>query len=373
MAKTDKEKFLKYNGYKFFKYNEDTDSLEIVRIVGMKDFNEKFKVKDESTGKVKTMPYEVLKQKYTPLQPRGFIMFINVWIDTASGKKSDDVIVAAYDMNHLKVFNDNIPYVVCRQSINDIFYDVIRADENKEMVGCCISKDTIPTNFMMSELLTCSGVYNSQIVNYYIDDTIESVLECLEVEQFDNMLENLFKEHMILKNRNNPLFDFSSCNILQNDGWCRNLSTLLHENNFITDFDIMRNIQALDFDLSEFIISPPQHEDTELEGKTDQPDHLSKEVVVWLSRTYRIPIKNALIIRYDYDIDLAEFDNTVYMLFRDSTNTTYIVVYVCEGEFLEAELEEKYKEISPSDKIRLAFYNKYQGLPGESYKDIIKN
>lgn len=364
MSKTDKEKFLKYNGYKFFKYDKETDSVEIVRIVGMKEFNEKFNVKDEDTGKIKIMSYGVLKKEYTPLQPRGFIMFINVWLDSASGKKSDDIIVAAYDMNHLKIFNDQIPYVVCRQSVNDIFYDVIRTDENREMVGCCISKDTIPTNFMMSELLTCSGVYNSQIVNYYIDDTVESVLGCLEINQFDNTLEKLFKEHMLLKNSNNPLFDFNSCKIQQDSGWCRNLSTLLHENNFITDLDAMRNIQALDFDLSEFIIS---------QSEEDQLDQLSEEVVLWLSKTYRIPVKTAMIIKYDYDIDLAEFDNTVYMLFRDSVNNTYIVVYVCEGEFLEAELEEKYKEVSPSDKIRLAFYNKYQGLPSESYKDIIKN
>lgn len=364
MAKTDKEKFLKYNGYKFFKYNEDTDFLEIVRIIGMKEFNEKFKVKDENTGKTKIIPYEVLKKEYTPLQPRGFIMFIKVWLDAASGKKSDDIIVAAYDMNHLKIFNDQIPYVVCRQSINDIFYDVIRTDENKEMVGCCISKDTIPPNFMMSELLTCSGVYHSQIVNYYIDDTVKSVLECIDIDLFDNTLEKLFKEHMILKNADNPLFDFSSCKLQQDAGWCRNLATLLHENNFITDFDVMRNIQALDFDLSEFIISSSEE---------DQPDQLSEEIIIWLSKTYRIPVKTAIIIKYDYDIDLAEFDGTVYMLFRDSTDTTYLVVYVCEGEFLEAELEERYKEISPSDKIRLAFYNKYQGLPSESYKDIIKN
>lgn len=362
MAKTDKEKFLKYNGYKFFKYIKETDSLEVVRIVGMKEFNEKFKVKEEGTGKIKTIPYGILKKDYTPLEPRGFIMFINVWIDIVSGKKSDDIIVAAYDMNHLKIFNDQVPYVVCRQSVNDIFYDVIRTDENKEMVGCCISKDTIPTNFMMSELLTCSGVYNSQIVNYYINDTVESVLDCLDITPFDNTLEKLFKEHMISKNANNPLFDFDSCKKQQDDGWCRNLSTLLHENNFITDFDAMRNIQALDFDLSEFIIN-----------KENIDQQLSEEMVIWLSRTYRIPVKSAPVIKYDYDIDLAELDDAVYMLFRDSTDTTYVVVYVCEGEFLESELEEKYKQISPSDKIRLAFYNKYQGLPRESYKDIIKN
>lgn len=363
MSKTDKEKFLKYNGYKFFKYNED-GSVEIVRIVGMKEFNEKFKIKDESTGKIKTITYGTLKSEYTPLEPRGFIMFINVWIDSENGNKTDDIVIAAYDMNHLKIFNDQVPYVVCRQSVNDIFYDSIRTDETREMVGCCISKDTIPPNMMMSDLLICSGVYNSQIVNYYIEDTIETVLECLDLQPFTDTLEKLFKEHMTLKNSHNPLFDYESCKFQQDDGWCRNLWTLLHENNFITDFDAMRNIQALDFDLSEFIITFYE---------ASKPDQLSEEIVIWLSRTYRIPVKQALIVKYDHDIDLADFDNTVYMLFRDSTYTTYLVVYICEGEFLESELEEKYNEISPSEKIRLAFYNKYQGLAGESYKDIIKN
>lgn len=365
MAKTDMDKFAKYNGYKFFKYDEETNTAEIVRIIGIKEFNEKFKIKNEETGKVSTITYGRLKDEYTPLEPKGFVIFVSVWVEDTHGTKSDDVIVSAYDMNHLKIFGDQTPYVVCRQSVNDIFYTALKTNEDKEMVGCCISKDTIPQNIMMADLLQCSGVYSSQIVNYYIEDTVETLLECLDIEPYDTLLEKLFKHHLKVKNRNNPLFNYEACKLKQSDGWCRTLSTLLHENNFITDLDAMRNIQALDFDLSEFIIPAVRPE--------EDPDKMSNEMLLWLSKTYRISLKEAYVMEYSHDIDLAQFADTAYMLFRDNTDTTYLVIFVPDGEFLESELEEKYKEVSPSDKIRLAFYNKYQGLEGESYKDIIKN
>lgn len=355
MAKTDMDKYGKYIGYKFFRLDEEKNEVKIIRVIGLEPFNDKFRVKSEEDDKIKILTYGELS-KYTPLQPNGFIMITDAWANDRSGNKYDDIIITLYDYNHIKILGDKAPYAVCRQSINDIFYNVIRTDPNLEVVGCCVSKETIPPNLQISDFLACSGVYEYQMVNYYIEDTVESVLECVDVDKPNNILLNLFKAHMEAKNTNNPLFDFDLCNDRQNDGWCRNIATLLHENNFATDFDTLRSIQALDFELDPYIIKG---------DGTDIPDELDEEIVAFLSRTYKIPIEKVYIMTYGHDIDLADFAEQPYMLFRDSKDITYLALYINTGKYLSSELEEKYNQISPSDKIRLAFYNKYQGLSGD--------
>ena len=62
-----------------------------------------------------------LAEKYTPLTPKGFITLNQVVIKDANGQNCPDVIVAMYDMIHVRM-GERQPAAVCRQSINDFFY-----------------------------------------------------------------------------------------------------------------------------------------------------------------------------------------------------------------------------------------------------------
>lgn len=335
-------KLKKYVGYKFYKPITD-DKFEVIRIIRLEEFNDKFTIVDEE-GKEKTITVGTLQANYTPLEPKGFIVVTAVWC----GKRKDelkDVLVCAYDMFHAKDMREMLPYCVCRQSINDIFYDTIRTNMKQQVVGCCISKDTCPPNMNIGEMLSCNGVYKTELAHFYIDDTLESILKCVDTKYYDAILEGLFKEHMETVNKDNLLFDYSLCDLRQHDGWCRNLLTLLRENTFITDLDIMRGVQLLDFELEPHII---------IDGY-----YLDDEINYFLAKTYKIPIDKTHVIPFDYDIDMSLFQNSAYMFFRDNTDKTYLAVFITSGQYLEAELEERYNKPSISDEIRLAFYNKY--------------
>ena len=66
-----------------------------------------------------------------------------------------------------------------------------------------------------------------------------------------------------------------------------------------------------------------------------------------------------MVVKYDYDINMADFKNSNYTLLRDNKNITYIVVYNVEGEYLEKDIESELNRLGVADRIMLDFYNKY--------------
>lgn len=351
-----KNELKRYVGYKFFREEDDNTKFELLRIIGLKEFNDKIIVQNEETGSTFTLTYQTLKKDYIPLEPMGFITINAVWMGTDITSRSKDVVVMVHDMFRYTKLNDRIPSIICRQSINDFFYDTIRSDLDQEVVGVCVTRESCPANIQFPQLLGCNGVIETHFVNYYRDDTLDSIMECVDTNFFDPIMEENFMAHM----KNFGLETFVSDKMRHHNGWCRTLKTLLHENAFITDFDEIRGIQALDFNLADHIII----------SERDAPGHLDDIVRVFMSKTYRIMIKDTFVIPFDYDIDMAKFNNESYIFFRDIMDTTYLVVYTLAGEFLEDELEKEAEKLSISDEIRIAFYNKYRGYKGETIKDL---
>ena len=330
----------RYLGYKFFR--EQEGKIQIIRVVRVKEFNDKFIVVDQETKKKSTITIGELK-KFTPLEPKGCILFLAVIIK--NGKENiDDVIVSLYDMFQIKL-RDGDPYAICRQGVNDIFYDTIRTDEEQEVAGCCISHDECPQNIPYKSLQFFHDLKRSDFVNFYMDDTVDDVLECLDLTLYDNILEEHFHTASNNMFRNDP-------KRRQFNGWCRSLKILLEENSFITEFDALRNILAVDCDLKEHLV----------EKNVEEYYEADQVLKVFLMNTYKINIKQVIVIKFDYDIDLAEFQNDAYIFIRDNTNTLYFVVYIEEGQYLEADLQEEAEKLSVSDQIRLNYYNKYKDI-----------
>ena len=329
--------FKKYLGYKFYKENED-GTFDIQRVIGVTESgNKHIRLYNESNGIISKKQISDLRG-YTPLEPFGLASF-NIISIGQKDKKMKDVMVLIYKKLNLQL-GDYEPYAICRQSVVDFFNDLLcNNPENNNLVGISISKDNCPTNVDFAMLAACDDVELCQVVNFYRDDNIESLLRCVYINRYNNVLENLNKEHCT-----NPV------DLMKNekDGWCKDLNTLLTINNFMADFNMLCGVTGFDFDLTE-----------ELIDREDGVKELSRRALVFFDLVFKVPAVQTRVIEYDYTINLAEFNNSNYTIIRDINNKLYIVVYLVEGEYLESELEKEAQKLSISDKLRLAFYNKY--------------
>lgn len=338
-------KIKKYLGYKFYKELED-GSIELIRLIGIEEFNDKVNVLNLDTGKVYKIPFTNLKD-YTPLKPYGLISFAIVKCFTNPEKTESikDVIVGLYKLIDLEI-GINEPYALCRQSINDFFYNILSNVENHPFVGISVSRDNCPPNIGMENVALCDDVVKYEMVNIYIDDTLDNMLKCINAHTYDKVLLDLFNAHCdsIV---NGEIIRYANKN--NHNGWCKTLHELLSINNFMTDFDMMCNVTSIDFDLKDYLIPI---------DKNNEAYKLNDEVLLFFNRTFRVNAVNTTVIQYDNDIDLADFNHTNYALLRYN-DIVYIVSYLVDGEYNEKELEEKSNQMDVSTKLRLKFFDKY--------------
>lgn len=337
------EQIKKYLGYKFFKQT-DENKFDIIRITKIHSILEnKINIINDETKELRRNVDINSIIDYTPLEPYGVICFSIVRTHDNSSPNGyvEDVIVSLYRLLDLKL-GSNTPYAICRQGIVDFFYPMIANEKIPQLAGVCVSVDTCPPNVNYQELTACDEIVDMKMVHFYRDDSLDDILECIPLSKYDNVLETLYRQHcdtlptgMITYRKESHM------------GWCKNLKRLLLENNFIADLNTMCSITQVDFDLSEYIMSDPTG------------DYLSRSVEVFLSQIFKININNTFVLKYDYDIDFADFNHSNYILLKDNTNTLYIIVYITDNKFFEKELEEESMKLDVSDKLKLSFFNKY--------------
>ena len=216
-------------GYKLFKENED--NIEILRIMHVKKYKQgnpaEITVRDESTKEVKKIRVDSLKD-YTPLLPDGYLTFNIVQLKDSKGKIYKDVVVTASKMLNIQI-GDMFPFAICRQSITDVFYNLLCRDESDMITGLAINQNTCPSNFDFKIMLACDKIEYSENVSFYRSDILSDLLSFINEEKFDNVLELLYMEHVNAVK--NPTLVFNS----EHKGWCRKLKILLKENNFQND------------------------------------------------------------------------------------------------------------------------------------------
>lgn len=338
-----KKEINKYLGYKFFKELED-GSFEIIRLTHIYEFNNKVTVVNEETKLKKQIVFEALKD-YTPLEPFGFVSFSDVSVEDRNGDKQKDVIVTLYRLLDVRI-GLNEPFAICRQSVTDFFYSTFAQKYDHEMVGISVTRDNCPANIPYHMVAACDEVNKFEIVNFYLEDTVEDILNCIFVKYYDDILTDLFNDHIKATGK------FMMSEKSSVDGWCKKLSTLLKDNNFITDMDTIRDIAAVDFNLSDYF--------EEFKTiKNEKGYKLNNEVLEFFCNTFKVNAVETSVLKYGHDIDLSEFNNTNYTLIRDNTNTLYIVAYLVDGEYLEKDLQDNSEKKDVTTKLRLAFYDKY--------------
>lgn len=331
----------RYLGYKFFKENEF--GFEVIRVKKVKD-NDHITCIDTETDRTVILTLDALRE-YTPLEPYG-VLSVNI-VDVNGAK---DIVLILYKMIELKIMGMNSPYVICRQSISDFFADLtFQNPEENNIVGVSCTRDNCPANIDFVQLAACNDILESNTVYLYRDDTLDTILQIIPLlPKVNATLEKLLWEHI---NFTKPKVEIGlkySSKTTYVDGWCKDLRTLLRENNFMADFNSMCDTVEVDFDLTNY-----------LNTRESGVQELTYPALLFFDEVFKVNAIETRVIKYRYTIDLSKFNNTNYVFLRDKTGAVYLVVYLVSGEYLEKELEEKINKLDVTERLQLSYYNKY--------------
>ena len=295
-----------YLGDKFYKYIEEEDRIEIVRIIKMKN-TETFIIEREDTKDKFKINRDRLLSEFTRLKSDGFISFAIVNLQD----NLKDVIVSLYRSKDI----DNkvaLPYAACRQNIFDLFSSQIKREgvnNDVTYIGISVSVDTIPEDTPYEMVLSCNGIIENTMVSVYIDDTLDSILSMIRESKYD----------LVLKTLNNRLSDPKIV------GSCESLRDLLIYNNFMYDFHKGFNIVKVPFKveiLESYEILP------------EQRIYLENDLKVEIFRTY--------ILKYDKEINLNKIERE-YILISDIDDKLYILAYD-KGKYINRVYQQNIKD-----------------------------
>ena len=118
----------------------------------------------------------------------------------------------------------------------------------------------------------------------------------------------------------------------------------------MSDINEMLGVSDVKFNIADYLVEKdlPGHE-----GETYNT--VTQELGYWLSSIYKVNMSDICVLEFGHDINLGDFNNSRYILLRDNTQTLYLLVYTEDGEYYEADLEAKDKELDFSSKFRLDF------------------
>lgn len=334
-------------GTKIFKTLED-GSIDLYRILKVRKYKDQgnpstISIRNESTGEVSKIRVDSLSD-YTVLEADALLTF-NIVMIGDKNNNSKDVIVTASKMDNVKL-GDTIPYAVCRQSIVDIFYNLLVSDESQMICGVSINRDTCPANFRFTDMLACSEILYSETINAYRTDTLDDIYYLINLKKYDGVLNDLYQKHV--ESCDNPSAAFRK----SDKGWCKDLKTLLSINNFQADINQMLGITDVDFAIKDYL-----QKSTLVNG--EEFTTVTLDLKQWISQTWEVNIDEITVLVFDHDINLGDFNQARYFLMRDSLNILYLFVYTITGEHYEKDLQEEADKKDFSTEFKLKFYNKY--------------
>ena len=165
-------------GTKYFRFEADQDEPEIIRVRSFNEATKQVKYFDQH-GNKKTMTLEELKSGFKMLKPDGILNVIIVNV----GEGSDVITtVVSYDDR-----SADLPFAVCRQCIYDIFTNMTER-MNKTILGLSINRDNCPTNIEFKDIFVCNDVKDIVSVMVYLDDSLDDILQFLNVKKYDSVL-----------------------------------------------------------------------------------------------------------------------------------------------------------------------------------------
>ena len=277
----------------FYKVTESgTDLIRLERIKNEncfvftrnRNYREKFKLTKEEFD------------EYVMLNPHGYFTAATVKLDTGR-----DVICTLHrlaDINN----DDNMPYAVCRQSILDIFANLAKPEEDKNVyIGLSLSKDTCPPDVDFITMLYAKDTLFTSSVAVYLDDDISDILHYIPMTNFNEVLTNM------------PQLEIDPSAGHTAVGQCMTLRQLLDYTEFIYDFKSAFAVSILDGEL-----------------ELNDDGTMTQESIDTIQNALGFTLFDPFGIEYGYDIDFNTIAND-YVIVSDKSNKTYVVSYV-KGE-----------------------------------------
>ena len=297
-------------GVKFYRYNEDQEEPEVIRIYKIDEIKKIIKVIDNN-GEKKQIDFDRLINEYRQLSPDGIIN-----ISIVKNKNVSDVIVSLGRFVHNER-DGNLPYAVCRQLIYDVFGNYASMSRkvydfgNKVYSGMSISQETCPNNVKFQDVLLCDKLVENRSLLVYRDDTLDSILNLISTKKYDSVLRNI-KE----LSKSTDLGTFNPGDIPV--GFCDSFKELLESNHFMYDFRRAFHIIEVPHPI----------------GETD--DKLSFENVLYIENEIKANILNTYMIKYTREVNLKDIKRD-YMLVSsasDGFKNLFIVAFdKFDGEY----------------------------------------
>lgn len=287
-----------YCGSKFFRFVND--QLEMIRVYKVDDKKQQVRYFTAEKEK-KSMSVDYLLNNYKRLAPDGMII-----VSVVMTGEVRDVIIA---LKNLRTNVGNLPDVVCRQGIYDVFSHITNRDENTIYVGISMSQDSCPADINFQDTLACTSKKDdSELpIFVYLDDSLDEILSLFSHKRYDDAIKEC---SLSLKG------SIKDKNII---GTTMGLRELLEYNNFMYDFRRCFKIMELPF-----------HIDAETEG-------LSQENILYMEKELQVNIMETYVMEYSREIDLksikrdymlvvsaADKFDKVYICGYDTTDTKYV-------------------------------------------------
>lgn len=293
-------------------YVHQGDNPVTFRVIGFQS-SDTVIIRNENTGEKFKVLYNDLVKDFTKIIPDGILVIMTVGISDET--QLQDIIVAYSTMNHISDGN-NIPDIVCRQNINDIFNFV--QNKNMTIVGCCATPTSMPEGVPYECMMACNSINSQIFMSTYIDDELDDILSCVKTKKIDNVLNELFESAIskLDKERKEKARQYKIyC------GYVTTLKDLLEINTFMEEFYLANGILKLRFELCV--------------GDTDISYNykLNYESLQKLQEICGMIFNTHTIVEYKKDINVNMFGDNHYLLLKDSTNKLYVFGYTSDSVF----------------------------------------
>ena len=273
------------------KYYNDKSFIRVVRFKN----SDTVKVKNLITNEYENIKVKSIEEDYTLLLPDAAITFNIVKIGEVK-----DVIIACNRSKGDTFDGKACPYLILRQNILDLHANIIQKEKETNFVGCSVSIDNIPEGVDFNVLTACDELLYYTIVYYYLDDTLDDIMECIpKVSRYDEVLVELNK--MYCENLNmSPTPGLN--------GYCTKLLDLIKSNNMM--YDIRAGFGILSI----------KHYIT-IDKGNKLPWMIKEDIEIVLGHR----IINEFLIEYKKDIDLSSLSN--HILLCDGNEKIYLLAY----------------------------------------------
>lgn len=289
-----------------YKYNQDTEDFDMIRVIKIKDGEFTVRKVDNKNYHIIPDSEEIKLSKdefseYSFLEPDAVLTLVNVNMMTdTKGTLYRDIMIMMFAPDSNGVFEFTEPTLLARQLLDNPY------NELEGVCGFSFSKDDLETlvGASIEDLLYSESIINKNMTCMYKTDNIDDIVTLLDNETTQEIFSDLFVH----------------CADKDNDkGFCRNLKEFMTKYGALSDARLNLGISYIDMDLS---------------GKTALDD----EARYVLSTLYSINIiERSLITKFSYEADLDQI-KMPYFLVYDVNEDLYIVAYTkFKNELLKAE------------------------------------